>query len=111
MIAQGQQQVEEKAPGGGITGPANLMARITSAGAIDPGYAGGVPLRLPVFSLDDSYGQVPESLEASTDADGNVVVENSAPGNHAPKERGIGVGPSPTTLPAGRTPRSATAAT
>lgn len=93
LTAQGQQQVKEKSSEGGVTtGPANLMTRITRAGAIDPGYGSGVPFRLPVFSLDDSYGQVPEPLEASTDAGGNVVVETVVPGNHAPKERGIGVG-------------------
>ena len=76
LIAQGQQEVSEKDPHGGVSsGPANLMTRITGAGAVDPSYAGGKPFKLPVYSIDDSYGQTPYPLPAVTEPDGRVLIE------------------------------------
>ncbi len=93
LIAQGQTEVREKAPGGGFEeGPANLMTRLTSTGAPDPSYAAGKPFKLPVFSLDDSYGQTPVPLAASTGPDGRVLVETIVPGNHGRSERSLGFG-------------------
>lgn len=94
LVAQGQERVTEKDPEGGIReGPKNLMTRVTSAGAVDPSYNGGKPFKLPVFTLSDSYGQVPEPVGASTASDGRTVVETIVPGNREPhNERALGAG-------------------
>lgn len=94
MVAQGQTQVREKDREGGFReGAANLMTRVTSAGAVDPSYNSGKPFKLPVFTLSDSYGDVPEPVEASTAPDGRTVMETVVPGNRDPhNERAIGAG-------------------
>jgi uncharacterized delta-60 repeat protein len=71
IITQGQASVTND----GATGPQNLMTRLTAAGAPDRSFAGGVPFQLPVYSIDDSYGQVPAPLEAVAEPDGRVVIE------------------------------------
>jgi uncharacterized delta-60 repeat protein len=89
IVAQGQTTVTAK---DGSYGPENLMTRLTADGAPDTSYAGGTPFQLPVFALDDSYGQVPEPLEALAEPDGRVVIETIVPTNPSRHRRSLGIG-------------------
>lgn len=90
LIAQGQAEVKGA---DGSSGPANLMTRIMGSGALDPAYAGGKPFALPVYAIDDSYGQTPEPLEALAEPDGRTIVETfPVPANPGRPKRDLGVG-------------------
>jgi uncharacterized delta-60 repeat protein len=90
IVAQGQTQVTDK---DGSYGPENMMTRVSADGALDSTYGGGTPFELPVFSIDDSYGQTPEPLESVSEPDGRVVIETAPiPANPGQPKAGFGVG-------------------
>ena len=68
------------------------MTRLLPDGALDRSYAGGTPFQLPVFGLDDSYGQVPEPLESVVEPDGRVVLETVVRPNPGRPKDDIGIG-------------------
>ena len=90
IVAQGQANVTSK---NGSSGPENLMTRLSADGAPDRTYAGGIPFALPVFALDDSYGQTPQPLESFVESDGRVLVETfPVPANPGQPKNDLGVG-------------------
>lgn len=93
LIAQGQARVRERNQAGGVSeGPEHLMTRITASGAVDPGYGGGKPFELPVYSLSDSPGP-PYPLPAVAGPDGRVAVETfPVPANSGRPGKNLGIG-------------------
>jgi uncharacterized delta-60 repeat protein len=89
IVAQGQVYVTSK---DGSSGPENVMTRLLPDGGPDGSYAGGTPFRLPVFSISDSYGQVPEPLESIVEPNGRVVIETVVRPNPGHPKVDIGIG-------------------
>ncbi len=73
-------------------GPELMLTRLTPDGAPDPAFAHGSPFVLPVFHIDDSFGQRPEPDQMLVRPDGSVIYENliDVPRN-PPRER-LGLG-------------------
>jgi uncharacterized delta-60 repeat protein len=89
IVAQGQTLATTREG----SGPENLLTRLTPDGALDGTFAHGLPFALPVFSIDDSYGQTPAALESVVEPDGEVVVETfPIPANPGQRRAKISLG-------------------
>ncbi len=74
-------------------GPELMLTRLTPDGAPDPAFAHGSPFVLPIFHIDDSFGQRPEPDQMLVRPDGSVIYESLiyAPRNPPGERLGLGL--------------------